>query len=317
MEPSRALIIDKIPDEFIGKRFDSYLPLVLKDYSRSQIKKYIENEYILIDKKPFKPSRIISGGEKVFVNIPPSLPTDIEAQNIELDIVYEDKDIIVINKPAGLTVHPGAGVQKGTLVNALLFKVADLSGIGGEIRPGIVHRLDKDSSGLIVAAKNDYSHRDLSDQFKNRTVKKEYIALVVGEMKKSSGVFNRPITRDPNNRVRMTAKLLKGRAALTNWEVIKKFKGYTFVKAEPKSGRTHQIRVHFAEGGFPLLGDKVYGNSKSKHFGMTNLKNLISRHALHALKLGFKHPFTKEFIQFETSIPDDIKSVLEYLEDKS
>ncbi|MGH7885451.1 MAG: RluA family pseudouridine synthase [Thermodesulfobacteriota bacterium] len=317
MELPSTLIIDKIPDEFIGKRFDSYLPMVLKNYSRSQIKKYIENEYILIDKKPFKPSRIISGGEKIFVNIPPSLPADIAAEDIELEVIYEDKDIIVVNKPAGLTVHPGAGVKNGTLVNALLFKVADLSGIGGEIRPGIVHRLDKGSSGLIVAAKNDYSHRSLSDQFKNRTVKKEYVAVVVGEMKKSSGIFDKPITRDPNNRVKMTTKLLDGRASLTNWEVIKRYRGYTFVKAEPKSGRTHQIRVHFAEGGFPLLGDNVYGNNRSKHFGETNLKNLISRQALHAVKLSFRHPFTQELLQFEAPIPGDIKSVLEFLEEKS
>lgn len=317
MEVQQEQTIEKIPKEFVGKRFDLYLSVVLKEFSRSQIKKFIELENILVDNKPFKPSRIISGSETVIVRIPPAVPSDIIPQNIDLDIIHEDKDIIVVNKQAGLTVHPGAGIKNGTLVNALLYKSKDLSGIGGKIRPGIVHRLDKDTSGVIVAAKNDFSHRHLSEQFKDRTIEKEYIAIVVGEMKKSSGIFDSPIARNPNNRIKMTTKIKDGRASITNWEIIRNFKGYTFVKAEPKSGRTHQIRVHFAENGFPILCDKVYGNIKGKHFGMSSIKNLIKRQALHARKICFKHPRTNESVQFEASIPDDIKSVLDFLEEKS
>ncbi len=317
MEATQEQIIEKIPDEFVGIRFDLYLPEVLKDFSRSQIKKFIEEKNILVDNKPFKPSRIISGSEKVFIKIPPPTPLDIAAENIDLEIIHEDKDIIVVNKQAGLTVHPGAGVTNGTLVNALLYKSKDLSGIGGKIRPGIVHRLDKYTSGVIVAAKNDFSHHHLSNQFKERTVIKEYIAIVVGEIKKSSGIFDSPIARNPNNRIKMTTKVKEGRASLTKWEVLKRFKGYTLVKAEPKSGRTHQIRVHFAENGFPILCDKVYGNSKAKHFAMSAISKLINRQALHARKLGLIHPRTEKYLEFEAPVPQDIETTLDFLGEKS
>lgn len=317
MASNQEQIIKRIPKEFIGKRFDLFLPSILKDFSRSQIKKFIEEKNILVNDKPFKPSLIISGSEKVLINIPPPTPLDLVPEDIDLDVIYEDKDIIVVNKQAGLTVHPGAGVKNGTLVNALLYKTRDLSGIGGKIRPGIVHRLDKDTSGVIVAAKNDFSHRNLSDQFKDRTVVKEYVAIVVGEMKKLSGVFDSAISRNPNNRVKMTTKVSGGRTALTKWEIIKKFKGYTFVKARPKSGRTHQIRVHFAENGFPILSDKVYGSKNAKHFAMTSLKGLVKRQALHAKKLGLNHPRTGEPLEFEAPIPEDIKSALDFLREKS
>lgn len=316
MDKLKQDVIDTIPDKYIGKRFDLFLSEILTEYSRSQIKKYIEHEYILIDGKPFKASKIISGNERVNVKIPPPSTTEIIPENMALDILYEDVDIVAVNKPAGLVVHPGAGINRGTLVNALMFEIDDLSGVGGEIRPGIVHRLDKDTSGVIVVAKNDSAHRSLSEQFKKREVTKEYFAIVIGELKEDSGTFDKPVSRDPGNRVRMTTRMENGRQALTGWEVVKKYKGFTFVRAIPKTGRTHQIRVHFADAGFPILGDSVYGSSKSRYFGKVSLEKIINRQALHAGKLGITHPLTAEKMLFEAGLPGDIKSVLDYLEEK-
>ena len=305
--------VTEIPEEFAGQRADVFLSSILPDHSRSSIKKHIERGNILIDRRPFKPSKIISGGESLTVIIPPPSPPSVEAEKIDIEVVYEDGDLIVVDKPAGMVVHPGAGVTGGTLVNALLHICGDLSGVGGETRPGIVHRLDKETSGIMVVAKNDRAHGSLSDQFKSRETKKEYAAVVSGEMKKNSGVFASPIGRSPSNRVKMTALSGAGRDAETRWEVVERLRGATLVKIEPRTGRTHQIRVHFSENGFPVLADRVYGGRKSRPRNFGTVGMLIKRHALHARKLGFAHPATGRRLEFSAEIPEDMASVIDFL----
>ena len=313
MEIPEEKNVTQIPEEFAGQRADVFLSSVLSGQSRSSIKKHIERGNILIDRKPFKPSKIVSGGESLIIAIPPPDPPGVEAEEIDVEVVYEDGDLIVVDKPAGMVVHPGAGVTGGTLVNALLHMCRDLSGVGGETRPGIVHRLDKETSGIMVVAKNDRAHRSLSDQFKSRETKKEYAAVVSGEMKKNSGVFRSPIGRSPSNRVKMTTLSGTGKDAETGWEVVERLRGATLVKIEPRTGRTHQIRVHFSENGFPVLGDKVYGGRKSRPRGCGAAGTLIKRHALHAKKLGFAHPGTGKRLEFSVEIPEDMVSVIDFL----
>ncbi len=313
MEPAEQKTVTKIPPEFAGKRADVFLSVFLGELSRSSIKKHIEHGNILIDRKRFKPSRVINGGESLSIDIPPPEPCGIGAEKIDVEVIYEDRDIIVVNKPAGMVVHPGAGVTSGTLVNALVYMCRDLSGIGGEMRPGIVHRLDKETSGVLVVAKNDRAHKSLSDQFKNRETEKQYVAVVSGEMKKSSGVFNSPIARSPSNRVKMTSFSGAGREAETRWEIIERLRGATLVNVWPKTGRTHQIRVHFSENGFPVLGDKVYGGKKSRPKNSKILAELIKRHALHAKTLGFTHPLTEKRIELSAEIPEDMASAISFL----
>ncbi len=317
MKPAEERTVTEIPREFAGQRADVFLSGFLRDLSRSSIKKHIELGNILIDHKTFKPSRIISGGESLSVSIPPPDPCCIKGEEIDVEIVHEDRDIIVVNKPAGMVVHPGAGVTGGTLVNALVHMCGDLSGIGGEMRPGIVHRLDKETSGVMVVAKNDRAHRSLSGQFKSRETEKEYVAVVSGEMKKSSGVFSSPIGRSPSNRVKMTSFARAGRDAETRWEVIERLCGATLVSVWPKTGRTHQIRVHFSENGFPVLGDKVYGGRKSRPKNSRASGALIKRHALHARSLGFTHPATGKRIELSAEIPEDMVSAIDSLRRQS
>lgn len=313
MEPAEEKTVTEIPREFAGQRADVFLSGFLRGLSRSSIKKHIGLGNILIDRKTFKPSRIITGGESLSVNIPPPEPCGIKGEEIDVEVVYEDRDVIVVNKPAGMVVHPGAGVTSGTLVNALVYRCEDLSGIGGEMRPGIVHRLDKETSGVMVVAKNDRAHKSLSEQFKTRETEKQYVAIVSGEMKKNSGVFSSPIGRSPSNRVKMTSFSRAGRDAETRWEVIERLHGATLVSVWPKTGRTHQIRVHFSENGFPVLADKVYGGKKSRPRNSRVLGALIKRHALHARSLGFTHPATGKRIELSAEIPEDMVSVVDFL----
>lgn len=313
MEPAEEKTVTEIPREFAGQRADVFLSGFLTELSRSSIKKHIELGNILIDRKMFKPSRIINGGESLSVNIPPPEPCGIKGEEIDVEVVYEDSDIIVVNKPAGMVVHLGAGVTSGTLVNALVYMCEDLSGIGGEMRPGIVHRLDKETSGVMVVAKNDRAHKSLSEQFKTRETEKEYVAIVSGEMKKNSGTFSSPIGRSPSNRIKMTSFSKTGRDAETRWEVIERLRGATLVSVWPKTGRTHQIRVHFSENGFPVLADKVYGGKKSRPKNSGVLGALIKRHALHARSLGFTHPATGKRIELSAEIPEDMVSAIDFL----
>lgn len=304
----------EVTQELSGKRADIVLSHFLSEHTRSQIKRLIDDQNVLVKGKAIKPSKKCDQGEIIHINIPAPASIDAEPENIDLDIIYEDSSIVVVNKPAGMVVHPGAGVKSGTLVNALLFKCDDLSGIGGKIRPGIVHRLDKDTSGVIVVAKNDHSHNSLVDQFKSRTIKKRYLAIVEGNLKEDSGSFDSAIGRDPIHRIKMSSKSKSARASLTFWNVLKRFESASLVEAEPKTGRTHQIRVHFSENGYPILADKVYGHKRQKNIILSSAEKIIGRQALHASKIGFTHPANDKWVEFTAQIPEDMKQALEYLE---
>ena len=304
-----------ISADYAGKRADIIISELFTNFSRSQIRKHIKQGDILIDEEEFKPSRLLNGGEIATFHIPAPEPIEAKPENIPLDIIFQNPDFIVVNKPPGIVVHAGAGVRSGTLVNALLFLCKDLSGIGGKLRPGIVHRLDKDTSGIIVAAKNDYCHSNLAGQFKDRTVKKEYLAIVRGVIKKDSGSFSSVIGRHKKNRIKMSSITHSGRDSFTEWTVLKRFRKATLVQVNPKTGRTHQIRVHFSENGFPLLCDSLYGNKKSDEEVVKNISSNLNRHALHAYKLGFNDPRDGKYLEFKAEIPSDIKNALKLLEE--
>ena len=302
-----------IPTDQSSERADVVFSKIFNQHSRSQIRRFIKEGHILIDGKVVKPSKILVGGEKVTVNFPEPEPIEAEPENIDLDIIYENTDYIVINKPPGMVVHAGAGNKRGTLVNALLHHCSDLSGIGGKIRPGIVHRLDKDTSGIIVAAKNDFTHSNLSDQFKEKTVTKVYLAIVHGVIKKNKGVYISEIGRHVKDRVKMSSNTNSGKKSVTNWKVLRRFESSTLVEAMPETGRTHQIRVHFTENGHPLISDILYGNKKMDKDLSKNFNGFINRHALHAKKIGFIDPRSGKFVEYEAPEPEDFKKTLNFL----
>jgi 23S rRNA pseudouridine1911/1915/1917 synthase len=285
--------------------------------SRSQTDKLIRTGQIKLNNGSAKPSYKIKVNDRIVVNIPPAKELSAKPEDIPLDIVFEDKDIIVINKPPGIVVHPAAGNPGGTLVNALLHHCKDMSGIGGFVRPGVVHRLDKDTSGLMVFAKNDAAHLNISAQIKNREVRKTYVALVHGEIKDDSGLIDAPIGRHPVHRKKMaviTAPSMKKREALTYYKVLKRFSGeqgkFTLVELDLKTGRTHQIRVHLSHLGHPVVGDRTYSKKKD----MTE----AGRQLLHATRLSFLHPATGKYLEFKSEIPGDMRRVIEGLgEDQS
>lgn len=289
-----------VGEENEGRRLDVFLAEALKKkYSRTFIKKMIDGGNILCNKNKAKARHIVASGDEVELEIPEPEQPDIRPQNLPLDILYEDDDLIVINKKPGLVVHPGAGNREGTLVNALVYHCGGLSGIGGVLRPGIVHRLDKDTSGIIVAAKTDPAHRALSEQFKSRGVKKTYIALVKGIVQLDNGIIEAPIGRHPRDRKRMGVTYLESRDAVTRYKVLKRFKDFSMLEISLGTGRTHQIRVHMAHIGHPLVGDKTYGTPKG-----------IERQALHAKALSFIHPATGKVMEFTTNIPEDMQAVV-------
>jgi 23S rRNA pseudouridine1911/1915/1917 synthase len=306
----------RVPIEFAGKRADIALSHFLSDLSRSQIRRLIDEGLILIEGKLVKPSKKLSGDESVSVIQLPCPPLEAEPQDIPVPILYEDDDIIIVNKPAGMTVHPGTGVRDGTLVNALLYRCRSLSGIGGKLRPGIVHRLDKDTSGVMVVAKGYLAHEFLVNQFKSRRVEKVYLAIVAGSIKGESGSFSSLIGRHPTDRIKMSMMARVGREALTLWRVIKRYEYATLVDVKPKTGRTHQIRVHFAENSYPIIGDRVYGPRRHKSDLLESASKSLGRQALHALSLCFTHPKTGEYMKFHAEIPDDIKRVINLLEEQ-
>lgn len=307
----------RVPEGLSGLRADMAVSHLRSDLTRSQIRRLISEKSILVEGKAIKPSKRLNGGEVISVVIRPPEPSNVQPQDINISIVYEDDEIILVNKPPGLTVHPGAGIRDGTLVNALLYRCNGLSGIGGKIRPGIVHRLDKNTSGIIVVAKNDFSHQHLADQFKARLVKKMYIALVAGEIEKDSGRFSFPISRHPTNRVKMTTKTKTGREALTSWRIIKRYDQVTMVEIEPKTGRTHQIRVHFADNGFPLLGDDVYGPKRYGTPFLEYVSKKLGRQALHASKLCFKHPKSGNIMEFSAPLAEDLRDLIGLFQEKN
>jgi 23S rRNA pseudouridine1911/1915/1917 synthase len=300
------------------ERLDSFVTGALAEMTRSAVQRLIEGGMVTVDGAPAKPSQKLKGGERVVVAIPPPVPAEPAAEQIPLDVLYEDSDLIVVNKPAGMVVHPGAGAGSGTLVNALLGHCRDLSGIGGELRPGIVHRIDKDTSGVLVVAKNDRTHQGLARQFEEHSVKRVYLALVYGSPKADKGRIEGAIGRHPVDRTKMSGKATRGKHAVTHWQVCSRYPGITLLRLRLETGRTHQIRVHLTESGFPLVGDKVYGNSSRltavRDPEARRLIQGLGRQALHARTLGFIHPEKGEYLEFETGLPEDMARIIEYLE---
>lgn len=318
------LIKVKTITEDKGKRLDLFL--AGKDFglSRSRIQGLIKEGRVLVENKKVKSHYKIKGDEKVSIQVPPPERLSLEPQDIPLDIVYEDKDLLVVNKKAGMVVHPAAGNYSGTLVNALLFHCKDLSGINGVLRPGIVHRLDKNTSGLLVVAKNDFVHKGLVAQLKERSLTREYAAFCWGNLPETEGIIEAHIGRSVKDRKKMTVVRQKGREAITEYQVLERFQLGDYLRIKLKTGRTHQIRVHFLYLNHPLMGDPEYGGRK-KHLGMIkeSLKaqanqalKLIDRQALHAKKIGFVHPRSEKYMEFESELPEDMKKILEFLRKK-
>ena len=294
-----------------GKRLDIFLHEKLPEYSRSFIKKLIKDSAVLVNSKPAKTSHKVTTCESITLLIPELKPIAPLAENIPLKILYEDSDLLVIDKPAGMVVHPAAGNYSGTLVNALLYHCKDLSGIGGELRPGIVHRLDKETSGLMVVAKNDKAHMSLSSQLQNRTLTRIYLAIVKKVLPMESGEIRKPLGRHISDRKKFSVRTRKGREAITHFEVVERFKNHTLVKVKLQTGRTHQIRVHFQDLGYPVLGDKVYGGTLTNEEKDLGIK--ISGQVLHAQFLKFIHPETGRLMEFKSNPPEDFEEVLEIL----
>ena len=289
-----------------GTRLDLMISEELPEISRSSAQKLIENGLVTLNGKTVKKNHKVTEGEVFCVTLPQPHPSDILPQNIPLNIVYEDDDVIVINKPRGMVVHPAPGHPDGTLVNALLYHCgSSLSGIGGVIRPGIVHRIDMDTSGLLIAAKNDAAHLFLSSQLSDRSLSREYEAVVCGRVRDDCGTVNAPIGRHPTDRKRMCVTDKNSRPAVTHYEVIARYNGYTHIRCRLETGRTHQIRVHMASIGHPLLGDLVYGRKKPEKG--------LSGQCLHARRIKFIHPSTREPMSFEAPLPEYFLQVLEHL----
>ncbi len=292
--------------EETGIRLDAYITSKLEDLSRNMVQKLIKKGDILVNNKEEKESYKVQKGDQILVVIPKPEEKGLKKQEIPLDIIYEDEDILVVNKPKGMVVHPGNGNPDGTLVNAIMAHCEDsLSGIGGEIRPGIVHRIDKDTSGLLVIAKNDKAHINLSEQIKNRQVNKIYVALVKGIISENEATINMPIGRSTKDRKKMAVDK-NGKEAVTHFKVIKRYNKYTYIKVKIDTGRTHQIRVHMSNIGYPIVGDIVYSNGKND-FG-------IEGQMLHAKELEFKHPITGKLMHFEAPLPKYFEEILSKLE---
>lgn len=298
--------------ESSGVRLDVFLSRKVKELSRSRIQKLIEDEDILVNDQPTKASLKLHGGERITIELQEPVELDLQPEDIPLDIVYQDEHLAVINKPAGMVTHPGAGIDSGTLVNALLFHMRDsLSGISGTVRPGIVHRLDKDTSGLLVIAKNDLAHHSLAEQIKAKTARRNYIALVDGVMKPDVGTIDKPIGRHPTKRKQM-AVVPEGRKAISRFKVMERFSKFTLVKVMLETGRTHQIRVHMSSLGYPVVGDLLY-NPKSSGNEAARQKLALKGHALHAAQLSFTHPTTGMLLEFEAPLPEDFQTLLTHL----
>ncbi len=288
-----------------GTRLDTYLAAILDGISRSYIQKLISEQRILINSRPVKANYKIKTADQVFVEIPDAAPIDILPEPMDLDIVYEDGDMLIVNKPMGMVVHPAHGHYHGTLVNGLLAHCTDLSGINGKMRPGIVHRIDKDTSGLLMIAKNDMAHQHLAAQLKEHSTKRAYYALVQGVLSEPAGLIDAPIGRHETERKKMAVNLKNGKEARTHYYVKERFARNTFIECRLETGRTHQIRVHMAYLGHPLVGDPLYGTRKS------NLD--FPGQALHAYALGFIHPRTEEPLYFEAPLPQHFQAVLKEL----
>ena len=290
-----------------GERLDAFLARSVPELTRSAAQKLIEEGCVLRNGKPGKKNDKLNMDDEIRVTIPEAKPVDIQPVEMTLDIVYEDEDVVVINKPKGLVVHPAAGHQDDTLVNGLLHALGDdLSGINGELRPGIVHRIDKDTSGLLAVAKNDYAHRMLASQLKDHTMARTYEAIVCGSFREDNGTVDAPIGRHPSDRKKMCVTARNSKEAVTHWEVVARYRGYTHVRCRLETGRTHQIRVHMAHIGHPILGDTVYGHKKPE-LGQDS-------QCLHAGALCFQHPRDLRPVMVFAELPEYFKKVLEKLE---
>lgn len=294
--------------EQVNKRIDAYMAEKYNDISRVAIQRLIETGKILVNGKKVKASYKVQVNDKITMEEEKAVEIELKAQDIPVEIIYEDRDIIVVNKPKGMVVHPANGNPDGTLVNAIMSICKDsLSGIGGEIRPGIVHRLDKDTSGILIVAKNDKAHINLSEQIKEHKVKKTYIALVKGIVKENNATINMPIGRSEKDRKKM-AVTKKGKDAITHFKVLKRYDKYTLLEINIETGRTHQIRVHLSQIGYPIVGDEVYSKGKNEW----NIKGQY----LHAKSLDFKHPTTNENMHLEAKIPQYFEKILEELKER-
>ncbi|KKB73819.1 MULTISPECIES: RluA family pseudouridine synthase [Bacillus] len=293
-----------VQNDHKGERIDKYLTAMESDWSRTQVQQWIKEDRVHVNEKAVKANYKVQPGDVVKVDVPDPEPLDVLAEPMDLDIYYEDQDVLVVNKPRGMVVHPAPGHLTGTLVNGLMAHCDDLSGINGVMRPGIVHRIDKDTSGLLMVAKNDMAHESLVSQLVNKTVTRIYTALVHGVIPHDHGTIDAPIGRDKKDRQSMTVTRENGKHAVTHFEVKERFDDFTVVECRLETGRTHQIRVHMKYIGFPLAGDPKYGPKKTIDF---------NGQALHAGVLGFDHPRTGEYIEFKAPLPDDMKNLLDKL----
>lgn len=299
-------------EEFVGERIDKFLSCRLEEVSRSYIQKLIKEGRVSVNGKPVKANYKLGAGDEISVEIPEAKEPDILPEDIPLDILYEDQDILVVNKPKGMVVHPAAGHYSGTLVNALMYHCKDsLSGINGVMRPGIVHRIDMDTTGSLLVCKNDEAHRILAEQLKEHTIRREYHAIVYGNIKEDTGTVDAPIGRHPTDRKKMSINHKNGKQAVTHYEVLERFGNFTYIRCRLETGRTHQIRVHMASLHHPLLGDEVYGPSSRPPF--PGLKGQV----LHAKILGIYHPATGEYMEFDAPLPQYFVDLLQKLRRKS
>lgn len=294
-----------VEDEFAGNRLDIFLTNKFSDFSRSRIQKLIKEGDILVNKKTAKANYLVEKGDQILFSIPQLKELEVAAEDIPFQVVYEDSDLIVVNKPQGMVVHPAAGNYEGTLVNALLHYCQDLSGINGVMRPGIIHRIDKDTSGLLMVAKNDFAHLGLAKQLKDHSLTRVYRAIVHGSVAEPAGVIDAPIGRHPVQRKKMAVVLKNSKKAVTHYRVLERFAAYSLIEARLETGRTHQIRVHMSYLGYPVVGDPLYGPKK----GNFDLKG----QALHAAVIGFQHPRTEEYLEFEAPLPEYFQKLMDML----
>ena len=294
--------------EHAGKRLDQALHEQLPEFSRARLQDWIKRGRVRVNGAPERPSRLLREGDSIEVEPAELPPLHAAPEAIPLRVLYEDDNFVAIDKPAGMVVHAGAGVHSGTLVNALLHRFDSLSGLGGELRPGIVHRLDRYTSGVLLVAKTDAAHRALAEQFASRRVEKTYLALVHGNVKAERGRIEKPIARDPQRRIRMTARLERGRAAWTEYRVLRRFERFTWLEVRIGTGRTHQIRVHLSSIGHPVAGDRLYG-APARVEGLPPLERFF----LHAHRIRFRQPFTGEAIEIASPLPEDLRAWMEQL----
>ena len=295
-----------VTEEASGDRVDKFLSEQCEEYSRSFLQKLMKSGGVFADDRPVKASYRVSEGDRLTFEVPEAVEPEILAENIPLDILYEDRDVILVNKPKGMVVHPAAGHYTGTLVNALMYHCReDLSGINGVLRPGIVHRIDMDTTGVLIACKNDQAHNSIAAQLKEHSITRRYQAIVHGVVKEDEGVVDAPIGRHPQDRKKMCINHQNGKSAVTHYRVLKRFSGFTHIDCRLETGRTHQIRVHMASLGHPLLGDLVYGPSRCPY--------KLQGQTLHAGILGFIHPTTGEDMEFTAPLPEYFEHLLEIL----